>query len=124
MFKSLEPVGNPSFQVAWESTLKCNMDCSYCGDGHDNKMSHPSLEDSLKTVDFIFEYLQIQMDCKPVHLRTAGINIQGGESAFHPNIIEILEYIQEKKKLVNYTLTVALITNAVVGSKNWQKIIK
>ena len=45
MFKSVEPVGNLSFQIAWEITLKCNMDCSYCGDGHNNKLSHPSLDE-------------------------------------------------------------------------------
>lgn len=124
MFKSVEPVGNLSFQIAWEITLKCNMDCSYCGDGHNNKLSHPSLDEIIKTVDFIFEYLQIQMNSKPDHLKIAGLNIQGGESIFHPNIIEILEYIQEKKKSVDYTLTVALITNSIAGSKKWQEVVK
>lgn len=124
MFKSIEPINNPSFQVAWEITLKCNMDCSYCGDGHNNKVNHPPLNEILKTVDFIFEYLQIQMNGKPDHLRTAGLNIQGGESVFHPDIIEILEYIQSKKEQVNYTLTIALITNAVVGQHQWDRVCK
>jgi MoaA/NifB/PqqE/SkfB family radical SAM enzyme len=124
MIDSLVPVNNLSFQVAWESTLKCNMDCSYCGDGHNNRLQHPSLEDSLKTVDFIFEYLQIQMNNKPSHMRIAGLNVQGGESVFHPNIIEILEYIQSKKEKIDYTLTVALITNAVVGQHQWDKVCK
>ena len=74
------------FQVAWESTLKCNLDCSYCGDGHDNSQAHPTLEDSIDTVDFIVEYLNIYMQDKPAEHRYANINIQGGESIYHPNI--------------------------------------
>jgi sulfatase maturation enzyme AslB (radical SAM superfamily) len=123
-FKSLEPTVNASFQVAWESTLKCNMDCTYCGDGHDNRLEHPSLESSLKTVDFIFDYLQIQMDKKPNHLKIAGLNIQGGESLFHPDIVEILTYINKKKQTVDYTLSVAMITNAVVGTKKWKEVVE
>lgn len=123
MFKSIEPLGNLSFQVAWEITLKCNMDCSYCGDGHNNRLSHPPLSEIKKTVDFIFEYLQIQMNNKPKHLRVAGLNIQGGESVFHPDIVEILEYINQKKQDIDYTLTVALITNAIVGHRQWDTII-
>lgn len=123
MFKSVEPVGNLSFQVAWEITLKCNMDCSYCGDGHNNKVKHPPLHEILKTVDFIFEYLQIQIDAKPDHLRIAGLNIQGGESVFHPNIVEILKYINYKKQNIDYNLNIALITNAIVGQNLWNEII-
>lgn len=120
--ETLIPLEPLSFQVAWESTLKCNMDCSYCGDGHDNSKSHPSLEESLRTVDFIFDYLKIQMQNRK-H-RIAGLNIQGGESVNHPDIVEILEYIQEKKKTVDYSLSVALITNATTVAKRWNSITK
>lgn len=123
-FKTLEPTSNLSFQVAWESTLRCNMDCSYCSDGHDNSLEHPDLESSLQTVDFIFDYLQIQMDKKPAHLKIAGINIQGGESLFHPNIVEILNYINKKKQTINYSLSVAMITNAVAGTKKWKQVVE
>ena len=78
------------FQIAWESTLKCNLDCSYCGDGHDNRQAHPSLEDSLKTVDFIVAYVDRYMQNRPQEQRIANLNIQGGERIYHPNIIEIL----------------------------------
>lgn len=48
-FDILEPLDNLYFSVEWETTLKCNLDCSYCGkDGHDNTKPHPSLDDSLK----------------------------------------------------------------------------
>ena len=118
----LVPTSPLSFQVAWESTLKCNMDCSDCGDGHDNSQAHPSLVDSLHTVDFIFDYLEIQMQDRK-H-RIAGLNIQGGESINHPYIIQILEYIQNKKQNIDYDLSVALITNATATSKRWEKIVE
>lgn len=117
----LKPVDPLSFQVAWESTLKCNMDCSYCGDGHDNTQSHPSLAESLHTVDFIFDYLELQMQNR-TH-RIAGLNIQGGESVNHPKIVQIMEYIQEKKKAVDYSLSVALITNATSVATRWARIV-
>jgi MoaA/NifB/PqqE/SkfB family radical SAM enzyme len=61
---SIEPVNPLGFQVAWEITLKCNMDCSYCGDGHNNKTLHPNKEECLKTVDFIaLDLLRGIVDC-------------------------------------------------------------
>ena len=123
-FTILEPSKPTIFQVAWESTLKCNMDCSYCGDGHDNSQQHPSLEDSKKTIDFIIEYLNLYMSIKPAEQKKANINIQGGESIFHPNILEILGYVREKKNLYSdWQLSVSLITNAVIGKKQWSKIV-
>lgn len=113
------------FQVAWESTLKCNLDCSYCGDGHDNSQKHPSLEESLKTVDFIIEYLNLHMSIKNKNNKFANLNIQGGESIFHPNILEILEYANAKKsKYQDWYLSVSLITNAIIGINQWKKISK
>jgi pyruvate-formate lyase-activating enzyme len=121
---SINPVNASVFQIAWESTLKCNLDCSYCGDGHDNKQSHPSLEDSLKTVDFIVEYVNLYMSIRPSEIRNANLNIQGGESIFHPNILEILEYARSKKqKYADWNLNVSLITNAITGFKRWGKLV-
>ena len=112
-----------SFQIAWESTLKCNLDCSYCGDGHDNSQEHPSLEESLRTVDFIVEYVNLYMLDRPSHIRFANLNIQGGESIFHPHIIEILEYVRKKKSLYkDWNLNVALITNGTTGIERWKRI--
>lgn len=121
---SIEPIDPLGFQVAWEITLKCNMDCSYCGDGHNNKTLHPNKEECLKTVDFIFDYLDIQMSDKLEHLRFAGINIQGGESIFHPDILEIINYAYSKKEDKPYNVTINLITNAVCGQTLWNSIVQ
>jgi MoaA/NifB/PqqE/SkfB family radical SAM enzyme len=112
------------FQVAWESTLKCNLDCSYCGDGHDNTQPHPSLEESIKTVDFIVEYVNLYMSYKNKESKFANLNIQGGESIFHPNILEILEYARHKKNTYpDWNLDISLITNAIIGLRQWKKIV-
>lgn len=122
-FTTLEPVNDPAFQIAWESTLKCNLDCSYCGDGHNNKIPHPSLSESLDTVDFIISYVDIVMKSKPAHLRNANLNIQGGESLVHPSIIDILKYTREKSKKLDWNLSIATITNAVVKDKIWSRLV-
>ena len=112
------------FQIAWESTLKCNLDCSYCGDGHDNSQKHPSLEDSLKTVDFIVEYVNLHMSVKNKDNKFANLNIHGGESIFHPNILEILKYAKSKKnKYQDWNLDISLITNAIIKLAQWKKIV-
>ena len=113
-FNTLEPVNDSYFSVEWETTLKCNLDCSYCGDGHDNSLPHPSLASSLDTVDFIVDYTNEQLKQKPKHLQHANLNIFGGESFFHPKIVDILRYTQEKKKHQKWTMSVSTITNAVV----------
>ncbi len=122
--KSIEPISDGIFQVAWESTLKCNFDCAYCGDGHDNSKPHPSLEDSLKTVDFIFEYVDEIMKSKTELYRIANLNIQGGESIFHPQIVDILEYINKKKSEYDWPLYIALITNGSASTVKWKKIVQ
>jgi MoaA/NifB/PqqE/SkfB family radical SAM enzyme len=124
VFDKLEPTSFQSFQIAWESTLLCNLNCSYCGDGHDNTTRHPDIESSLKTVDFIFEYTDIQMSKKPKNQQMANLNIQGGESLFHPDIDKILKYAVSKKKLYEWYMGIAFITNAVVGPALWKKLSK
>ena len=120
MINKIEPTQPPMFQIAWESTLKCNLDCSYCGDGHDNSQAHPSLEDSLKTVDFIVAYVDRYMQNRPAEQRIANLNIQGGESIYHPNIVEILEYANNKNSGLDFYVNIT--TNAVAAPKLWNTI--
>ena len=123
---SIEPFGTPHFQITWEATLKCNLDCSYCSpNDHNNKIPHPSLEDCLKTVDFLLEYVDVYMENKNPKHRNAGFNVFGGESLFHPNIVEILSYIktQHKKYEHRWTMAVQTVTNAVVKEKIWNQIV-
>ena len=125
---SIEPRFNEihSFQVTWESTIKCNLDCSYCSPAeHNNAVPHPSLEDCLKTVDFLLEYVDLYIMQRPPEHRYVGFNVFGGESLFHPNIVEILEYIREKHEPYKgrWHLNVQVVTNAIVKPKIWNRIV-
>ena len=115
-FDILYPTEPGAMQIAWESTLKCNLDCAYCGDGHDNTTEHPPLSECLNTVDFIFEYVRRK------GVKQANLNIQGGESLFHPNIMNILKYLKDKKSNFDFYMGIAFITNAVVGKNLWKRI--
>jgi hypothetical protein len=65
------------------------------------------------------------MSTKNKQNKFANLNIQGGESIFHPNILEILNYPKTKKsKYQDWHLGVSLITNAIIGINQWKKISK
>ena len=130
---ALDPNNTPSFLLDWEVTKRCNLDCSYCGTipqwglqaGHDNNTEHPVLADCLKTIDFMYEYVDLYMHHKKPSQRKVVLNVYGGESLFHPNIIEILEachskYQQYKDK---WFLTITCTTNGVVGTNQWERIV-
>jgi MoaA/NifB/PqqE/SkfB family radical SAM enzyme len=124
-FDTLEPTRDKFFHVEWETTLKCNLDCSYCGDGHDNRLEHPSLASSLDTVDFIFDYVSYYMERKPQDQRHVNINVFGGESLFHPKIIDILKYARKKREVyTTFSCNVSTITNAIVGKSLWRRIVE
>jgi sulfatase maturation enzyme AslB (radical SAM superfamily) len=121
MFDTLEPINPQVFQIAWESTLKCNLDCSYCGDGHNNKIPHPNITETLDTVDFIVDYVSLIMKDRKV--KEASLNIQGGESLVHPQIIQILKYTNAKAQELDWKLYINTITNAVVKDKIWHRLV-
>jgi MoaA/NifB/PqqE/SkfB family radical SAM enzyme len=128
---SVEPIlidasRNPIFYVTWETTLKCNLDCSYCGkEGHDNSLPHPSLEECKTTVDFLMPYLDLYMSKRKENQRHVSMNIFGGESLIHPNIVELLDYCEEKYQPYKnkWSLGLSTVTNAVVKEKIWKKIV-
>lgn len=132
-FEVLEPAIDPnnriSFLLDWELTMKCNLDCSYCATGlyggHDNSIPHPKLEDCLRTIDFMFAYVDLYMQHKPKGIRTAVLNVYGGESLAHPNIVEILSTIRDRHRPYanRWALTVTTTTNAIISTKTLAKII-
>jgi pyruvate-formate lyase-activating enzyme len=131
-FESLEPAIDPgnriTFLLDWELTMKCNLDCSYCGTGpyggHDNSTRHPSLENCLNTLNFMFEYVDLYMQTKPQGLRYAVLNVYGGESLHHPDIVEILNQVRHRHRPYadRWKLTVTTTTNAIVSNKKLQQI--
>lgn len=132
-FSALEPAIDPnnriSFLLDWELTMKCNLDCDYCPSGiyggHDNSTNHPPLVECLKTLDFMFEYVDLYMQTKPRGIRYVILNIYGGESLHHPDIVKILSSIQEKYQPYadQWHLTVTTTTNAIISNKKLLNII-
>jgi pyruvate-formate lyase-activating enzyme len=132
-FEVLEPAIDPnnriSFLLDWELTMKCNLDCSYCGEGlyggHDNSTKHPPLDQCLAALKFMFEYVDQYMKTKPKGLRYVILNVYGGESLHHPNIVDILK--QVRKEYTQYQdrwhLTVTTTTNAIVTPRLLDSII-
>jgi hypothetical protein len=64
------------------------------------------------------------MNNKPPQQKHVSFNIFGGESLFHPNIIDIIEYAYNKHN-GNYAWTLGLntVTNAIVKPKVWDMLL-
>jgi pyruvate-formate lyase-activating enzyme len=132
-FEVLEPAIDPNnritFLLDWELTMKCNLDCSYCPvgvyGGHDNSSRHPDLTECLKSIDFMFEYVDLYMNTKPKGIRYVVLNVYGGESLHHPDIVTILNQVKEKYQPYagRWHLTVTTTTNAIISDKKLKQII-
>jgi pyruvate-formate lyase-activating enzyme len=132
-FVVLEPVIDPnnriSFLLDWELTMKCNLDCSYCGAGlyagHDNTTKHPPAAECFLALDFMFEYVNLYMSTKPKGIRHVILNVKGVESLHHPDIVEILSQVRQKYQpyAEQWHLTVTTTTNAIVSEKKLKQII-
>ena len=66
---ALAPNNVPAFLLDWEVTKRCNLDCSYCltdieTGGHNNTTQHPPLEECLRSIDFMYEYVDLYMEHK------------------------------------------------------------
>ena len=127
---ALSPDSIPAFLLDWEVTKRCNLDCGYCetgtDGGHDNSTQHPQLDDCLKSIDFMYEYVDLYMQHKKPVQRKVVLNVYGGESLFHPNIEEILKACHEKYKVYKerWELTITTTTNAVINKSIWNRIIQ
>lgn len=123
---ALDPTNTPSFLLDWEVTKRCNLDCSYCGPTeHDNTTEHPPVAECLQSIDFMFEYVdQYMQHIRPTQ-RKVVLNVYGGESLFHPDIVEILEQVRVRYQPYSsrWYLTVSCTTNGVVGSNQFARII-
>jgi len=126
---AIDPNNRITFLLDWELTMKCNLDCSYCGVGlygsHDNSTRHPPFEECLDTINFMFAYVDLYMKTKPQGLRYAILNVYGGESLNHPDIVKILGQIRQRYQIYadQWHLTVTTTTNAIVSHKKLQQII-
>lgn len=125
---AIDPGNKLTFLLDWELTMKCNLDCGYCPtglyNGHDNSQPHPPLDECLKTIDFMYEYVDSYMKFKPKWSRHVVLNVYGGESLYHPDIIEILEQARSKYRPYcnDWTLTITTTTNGVISKNQMLRI--
>jgi len=126
---ALDPANIPSFLIDWEVTKLCNLDCSYCttgiAGGHDNTTNHPPVQECLDSIDFMYQYVDQYMQHKKTSQRKVVLNVYGGESLFHPNIVDILVACREKylQYQNNWYLTITCTTNAIVGKTQWSRVV-
>jgi hypothetical protein len=73
----------------------------------------------------MFEYADIYMKTKPKGIKYVILNVYGGESLHHPDIVKILETVHERYQPYqdSWHLTVTTTTNAIVSAKKLGKII-
>jgi pyruvate-formate lyase-activating enzyme len=109
--------------------MKCNLECSYCASdiygGHDNTTQHPPLDQCLKTIDFMFEYVDMYMSTKVKGLKYVVLNVYGGESLHHPAVVEILQAVHQRYEQYKskWHLTITTTTNAIISQRKLSKII-
>jgi MoaA/NifB/PqqE/SkfB family radical SAM enzyme len=103
-----------TFLLDWELTMKCNLECDYCESGvdggRDNSTAHPPVEECLRTIDFMFAYAENAIKDKKAGLKAVVLNVYGGESLHHPDIVEILqasEHTSHTKHLLSKVLEVS-----------------
>ena len=127
---SIDPNNRITFLLDWELTMKCNLDCSYCKigtyGGHDNSTQHPPLVECLKTVEFMYQYVDLYMKRKPNGIKYVVLNVYGGESLHHPSIDKILQYCLENYQqhyCEKWNLSITTTTNAIVSSKKIQSVL-
>jgi len=130
-FETLEPAYHPKnkmgFLIDWLVTLKCNYDCAYCDlSGHDNSTRHPPLEKCLIMLKQMYQYADVIMSHKKKPFKDVTMNIYGGESIYHPDILKIIQQTSEMYRPYegNWRLRRRITTNGTAVEKNWKEICR
>jgi hypothetical protein len=73
----------------------------------------------------MFEYVDAYMSTKPKGIQYVILNVYGGESLHHPNIVDILSVLRDRYQPYQnrWHLTVTTTTNAILSNQKLQKII-
>ncbi len=73
----------------------------------------------------MYEYADLYMSMKPKWTRAVVLNLYGGESLFHPDVVKILEEVKKRHLAYRdkWPLTVTCTTNGVVGKNRMTKIV-
>lgn len=73
----------------------------------------------------MFEYANLYMAIKPNGLKHVILNVYGGESLHHPDIVNILQAVRKKYKRYQHSwnLTITTTTNAIINERKLNAII-
>jgi len=77
-------------QITFRITDKCNIACEYC---HWNDYIHYDTNDIYNTIDSMYKYLD------KINIKEFVLYFHGGEPSFHPDILNILKYIRNKRNI-------------------------
>ena len=79
----------------------------------------------MRTIDFLFEYVDIYMSTKPRGIRYVMLNVYGGEALHHPQIVQILSEVRKRYQQYQgrWHLTVTTTTNAIIAPHRLDAII-
>ncbi len=121
-FDALDLVNHNKMMIIWDTGPRCNFDCTYCTDYmHDNHSPHPSLEELLKTADFVNKYYERYKRFHGPGWDKASISFTGGEPTVNPNFWKFVDYMYN-----NYdeNFKLGLTTNGTWHPKHHDKVIK
>ena len=94
--------------------------------GHDNSTKHPPLDECLASIDFMYEYVDLYMATKPKGIRYVVLNVYGGESLHHPDVVHILQRcreVYENHYADRWPLILTTTSNLIVPRRKMAAII-
>ena len=123
-FDDIEMVGQATmlhrdlFTVSWLLGRFCNYSCSYCWPyASSKKKDHRSLDLCLLTID------EIKMQARARGFNSFHFSLSGGEPTFHPEYLDILEYLADDVPDCNFH-SVHMTTNMSRNMKWFKEYTK
>lgn len=117
---AINSVNHEAMMVTWDTGRRCNYDCSYCEiSRHDNVSQHHSLEEYLKTFEFIKKWTSVY-DQHKQNSSITNINFTGGEPTMNPAFWNLVDIIKNDDREFRLSLT----TNGAWNKKYTDKIVK
>lgn len=105
----------PVFSITWIMHLRCNNDCMYCGDRHDDYSNVPSLE-KLQT-----QWLTVFEKTKHIGLPYK-IALTGGELTINKDFLPFIEWLMENYG--TYIQNIGMTTNGRASTKFYLRLFE
>lgn len=120
MIKTTAVKSNENFMVIWDTGKRCNFDCTYCSSyRHTNDSPHATLEELLKTYEFVKEWVGIYNKHNTIPRDSFNIDFTGGEPTANSAFWELLKHIKQD----NPNISLGVTTNGSWGEKHVQLLL-